>query len=102
MQGNFSNLGYTAKEKHDLDWGYYMMNFVPGSWDVIARQDIDQNTDFICFSHEDKDVEHTVNEVVFNLNEFTIGFVMRVMETIAKLGWAEYRHQREVSFFKPN
>ena len=102
MQGSFANLGYTPQQKHDLEWGYYMMNFVPGAWDVIARDDIDQNTNFMCFSHPDTYVEYTLNEVIFNLNEFNIGFVMRVMETIAKHGWDKYKEERELNFMKPN
>ena len=98
MEGNFSNLGYKNQEKHDLEWGYYMMNFIPGAWDVIARNDIDQNTNFVCFSHPDKYVEYTVNEVIFHLNEFTVRLVMRTMEKISKNGWLTYKKEREIAF----
>ena len=94
MEGKVSNLGYTAQEKHDLEWGYYMTNFVTGAWDVLAREDIDQDTNFIFFSHPDTHVNYIINEVVFSLNEFSIGFVMRTMETIAKRGWSDYRENR--------
>ena len=102
MEGNFSNLGYKPQEKHDLEWGYYIMNFVPDAWNVIVRDDIDQNTNFLCFSHPDKHVEYTLNEVVFSLNEFTVGMVMRAMETIAKHGWMKYRCERELIFMRPD
>jgi len=102
MEGDFSNLGYTPQQKHDLGWGYYIMDSVPGSWDVLRHPDISQNTIFACFSHPDTYIEYTINEVVFHLNEYTIGFVMRTMETIAKHGWDKYKHEREITFMKPN
>lgn len=102
MEGDFSNLGYTPQQKHDLEWGYYMVSFVPGAWDAIARNDIDQNTNFMCFLHPDKYVEYTINEVVFSLNEFTVGFVMQTMETIAKRGWQKYKQDRELNFMRPD
>ena len=102
MEGDFFNLGYSPQERHDLGWGYYMMNCVPGSWDVLRHPDISQNTIFTCFSHPDTYIEYTINEVVFHLNEYTIGFVMRTMETIAKHGWDKYKHEREITFMKPN
>lgn len=102
MEGKFSNLGYTSQQKQDLEWGYYIMNFVPGAWDVIASDDIDQNTNFLCFDHPDTHVNYTINEVVFSLNEFTVGFVMRTMETIGKIGWNKFKEQRQLSLLKPN
>jgi len=97
MEGNFSNLGYTPQEKHDLEWGYYIMNFIPEAWDVLRLPDITQETDFVTFSHPNKDVRGTINEVAFNLNEFTINMVMRTMEVIAKHDWNSYRKQRLIT-----
>ena len=94
MQGEFSNLGYTPQQKHDLEWGYYIMNFIPECWEVLRLPDITQETDFVTFSHPNKHVRGTINEVVFNLNEFTLNMVMRVMEIIAKNGWNTYRKER--------
>ena len=94
MEGNFSGLGYSPQDKHDIEWCYHIMNFIPECWDVLRLSDITQETDFVTFSHPNKHVCGTINEVVFNLNEFTINKVMRVMETIAKSGWKHYREQR--------
>jgi hypothetical protein len=102
MEGNFSNLGYTPQQKHDLEWGYYTMNFIPECWDVLRLPSITQETDFVVFSHPNKDVCGTINEVVFNLNEYTINMVMRTMETIAKHGWAKYKRERELNFMRPD
>lgn len=101
MEGDFSNLGYTPQLKHDLEWGYYIMNFVPNAWHYFRLKSITHETDFVNFSHENKDVYNTVNEVAFNLNEFTLNKVMRTMETIAKNGWNKYKQERE-SFLRPN
>ena len=94
MEGDFSNLGYTPQLKHDLEWGYYIMNFVPNAWHYFKLTSITQETDFVNFSHGNKDVCNTVNEVAFNLNEFTLNMVMRTMETIAKNGWNKYKEIR--------
>ena len=77
------------------------MNFIPECWEVLRLPDITQDTNFITFSHPNKDIRGTVNEVVFNLNEFTLNKVMRTMEVIAKTGWGKYKQERE-SFLRPN
>jgi len=94
MEGDFSNLGYTPQLKHDLEWGYYIMNFIPECWQRLRLSSITEETDFVTFSHGNKDVCNTVNEVAFNLNEFTLNKVMRTMVIIAKHGWDAYRKQR--------
>lgn len=94
MEGDFSPLGYSPQDKQDLKWGYYIMNFIPECWDVLRLPDITHETDFITFSHPNKDVCGSINEVVFNLNEFTINKVMRTMVIIAKHGWNRYKQDR--------
>jgi len=94
MEGDFSNLGYPPQLKHDLEWGYYIMKFIPECWEVLRLPDITQETDFVTFSHSNKDMRGTVNEVAFNLNEFTLNKVMRTMEIIAKHGWNHYKEKR--------
>jgi hypothetical protein len=94
MEGDFSNLGYTPQLKHDLEWGYYIMNFIPECWQRLRLSSITQETDFVNFSHGNKDVCNTVNEVAFNLNEYTLNMVMRTMVIIAKHGWEHYKEKR--------
>jgi hypothetical protein len=96
MEGDFSNLSYSSQEKHDLEWGYYIMNFVPGAWDALADESITKYTNFSCFFNKNKEIEGIINHVVFNLNEFTVGMVMRTMLKIARYGWDTYKKEREL------